>query len=71
MTIDVFQNFSGIGGVRIFIMGDSIPHFRELVQRGSNLWPDAPPEIKELADLITIGKIQQDYRSQDTSRKEK
>lgn len=37
--------------------------FQELIQRGANLWPDAPPEIKALADLITNGRIMQDYSS--------
>jgi hypothetical protein len=35
--------------------------FQELVQRGANLWPDAPPHIKEFADLVTNGKVMQDY----------
>jgi hypothetical protein len=43
--------------------------FQELIQRGANLWPDAPPEIKEFADLITTGRILQDYHGQDTSGK--
>lgn len=38
--------------------------FKELVQRGANLWPDAPPEIKEFADRVTTGRVQQDYRAQ-------
>jgi hypothetical protein len=42
----------------------SISAFKELIQRGANLWPDAPAEIKEFADLITSGQILQDYRSQ-------
>lgn len=46
----------------------SAESFQELIQRGSNLWPDAPPAIKEFADIITNGKIMQDYRSQDTSK---
>jgi len=48
----------------ITVSDDSVSAFRELIQRGANLWPAAPPEIKELADLITSGKILQDYRSQ-------
>ena len=47
----------------------SIARFKELIQRGANLWPDAHPEIKETADLITNGQILQDYRSQNTSGK--
>jgi hypothetical protein len=47
----------------------SIQRFKELVQRGANLWPDAAAEIKETADLITNGTILQDYRGQDSSKK--
>ena len=54
--------------ITIIIDGKSIQRFKELVQRGSNLWPDAHPEIKEFADLITNGSILQDYRGQDTSK---
>ena len=43
--------------------------FKELVQRGSNLWPDAPAAIKELADLVTNGEILQPYREMTTSNK--
>lgn len=35
--------------------------FRQLVQRGTNLWPDAPAHIKHFADIITNGKPMQDY----------
>ena len=47
--------------------------FKELVQRATNLWPDASPEIKHFADeitnrdlLATHGKLQ-NYESQNTS----
>lgn len=52
----------------VFVSGDDIKPFQELVQRGANLWPDAPPSIKELADLVTSGKILQNYTVQDTSK---
>lgn len=38
--------------------------FMELVQRGSNLWPDASPEMKKFADEVTVGKEQQNYAAQ-------
>lgn len=41
-----------------------IERVRELIQRGANLWPDAPAEIKGLADLVTTSKIMQDYTTQ-------
>lgn len=34
---------------------------KELLQRGANLWPDAMPEVKGLADLVTNGKLMQEY----------
>jgi len=38
--------------------------FQTLIQRGANLWPDAPPAMKRLADLVTNGKVMQDYDAQ-------
>lgn len=38
--------------------------FKELVHRGANLWPDAPPAAKEFADLITTGEVLQDCKTQ-------
>lgn len=37
--------------------------FKTLIQRGAQTWADAPASIKEAADLITSGKIMQDYRT--------
>lgn len=34
---------------------------KELLQRGANLWPDAMPEVKGLADLVTNGRLMQAY----------
>jgi NTP pyrophosphatase (non-canonical NTP hydrolase) len=48
----------------------SISAFKELVHRATNLWPDAPAEIKEFADMITVGHVQQDYHTQDTSKQQ-
>lgn len=45
--------------------------FRELVQRGANCWSDASPRIKEAADLITNGKVLQDYGSQNVDLNKK
>lgn len=51
----------------VTITPESWIHFQELVQRGANLWPNAPPEIKAFADLVTTGQVLQDYKTQDTS----
>lgn len=45
------------------------PKFAELIQRGANLWPDAPPEIKEFADLVTNGRVLQDYYAQNKDQR--
>lgn len=50
----------------VIVSAETWPQFQELVQRGANLWPDAPPAIKEFADLVTTGKVQQDYRAQES-----
>ncbi len=43
---------------------ESITNFKDLVHRATNLWPDAPPEIKRFADLLIHGTELQDYDSQ-------
>jgi len=53
-----------IGNSFSFNSPEAVGAFKELVQRGSNLWPDAPPVIKEFADVITTGSVQQDYWAQ-------
>lgn len=39
----------------------SVLDFKNLIQRGINLWPDASPTMKSIADIITIGTVQQNY----------
>ena len=57
-------------GITVVIDTDrDLKSFVELVQRATNLWPDATPAIKEFADEITNGKVFQDYSKQDTSPK--
>ena len=69
-------------GVVIIDSTESIAAFKQMVHRATNLWPDAPPEIKAFADEITnadwisdevratgAGKGLQDYAAQDTSKK--
>lgn len=57
----------------VIIVDDSIDmvSFRELVQRGANLWPDAPASIKSFADFITNGKEMQPYASLTSSNSSK
>lgn len=34
---------------------------QEIMFRATNLWPDAPPSVKRLSDMVAHGKILQDY----------
>lgn len=56
-------------GVMILVTSKHRKEFNELVQRATNNWPDASNEIKKFADLITNGKLMQDYDSQTTTNK--
>lgn len=55
--------------LRIYINQSDVSAFRELIQRGANLWPDAPPAMKQFADLVTTGHILQDYSTEVASTK--
>lgn len=56
----------------IIISGsESVRRFKELVQRGTNLWPDAHPEVKEFADRVTVGHVQQKYHEQATDQRKR
>jgi hypothetical protein len=67
--IRVIKHHAGEGGcdnrrIIIEVEGDaSIRQFQELVQRATNLWPDAHPEVKEFADIVTEGRVLQDYKT--------
>ncbi len=38
--------------------------FQQLIQRGAQTWTDAPPAMKELADMVTNGAVLQNYWDQ-------
>lgn len=54
----------------VIIVDDAVDMvgFKELVQRGSNLWPGAPASIKSFSDLITNGREMQPYADQPLSK---
>lgn len=56
-------HFTGV--VSVEVPPEDTAAFTELIQRGANLWPDAPATIKEFADKVTNGKVLQDYKSQE------
>ncbi len=34
---------------------------QQVMHRATNLWPDAPAQVKRLSDVVTNGKVMQDY----------
>lgn len=58
-----FPEPGGYASLEITVTGSPalIAGVKELLQRGANLWPDAMPEVKGLADLVTNGKLMQAY----------
>lgn len=46
----------------VHVPAEHMPAFKELLQRGANLWPDAPPEIKAFVDTFIEGKPMQNYQ---------
>lgn len=50
-----------VSGFEINVGADSVKVFQELVFRATNLWPDAPAEVKQFADIITCGQPMQNY----------
>lgn len=54
----------GLGTVRKAIVAQTADDFKllqEVMHRATNLWPEAPPQVKRLADMVTNGKVLQDY----------
>lgn len=46
---------------------ESYREFQDLIQRGAGLSPDLKPSVKQFADMVTAGKVLQDYHGQDGS----
>lgn len=54
----------GLGTVGKSIVVDTQEDYKllqEIFQRAGNLWPDASPQVKRIIDLVTNGKVMQDY----------
>lgn len=49
--------------IHISITADSLPTFKQLADRALNCWDSAPPELKELGDMLTHGYVTQEYTS--------
>lgn len=50
-----------ISEIHFSVTAESLPNFTKLVNRALNCWPNAPAELKQLGDMLTEGKILQDY----------
>ena len=61
-TVKSFANTT-LASITIVVDAESIANFQDLIHRGANLHPDAAPEIKEFADIVTNGYAMQDYYS--------
>lgn len=62
LTPGIYVHHFQSGNIEIHIPHSMSSEFKELVQRATNLWPDASPAIKTFADQITNdGKLMQDY----------
>lgn len=41
---------------------EDIATFKQAINRAMNVWDGAPWQMKELGDMITEGKLMQDYK---------
>ena len=56
--------FPSTDAITIIIPKQHIQVFKDMVQRATNTWDIAPPEIKTFADILIHGAALQDYSSQ-------
>jgi hypothetical protein len=60
-VVSIYARTDEFGNIEVHVTKESAAVFRETIHRATNLWPDAPAEIKWMADIITSGKPMQDY----------
>lgn len=65
------NEFGNIAGIQIILPAERIEEFKTILNRALNCWADAPPEWKELSDILEHGQILQDYYPQDPSKRNK
>ena len=53
-----------IAELKFSVTKESLPRFTRLINNGLNCADQAHPELKELGDMLTHGKVLQDYYSQ-------
>jgi hypothetical protein len=60
--VRVTCNASGnIDAAHFSVTEESLPSFTKAINRALNTWDEASAELKELGDMLTHGKILQDY----------
>jgi hypothetical protein len=50
-----------ISHIRLDVTEESLSYFITAIDRALNCWDGAPAELKELGDMLTHGRITQDY----------
>lgn len=66
ITVQVFRQdetvaCSPITSITFSVSSTSLPRFTTLINAALNTRPDVHPELKELGDMLTHGRILQDY----------
>jgi len=69
MSIKVYGADSQLCDLLIVVSAEDRELFKELIFRGTNLWVDAPPAVKEASDQITNGVVMQDYYAQSNQKR--
>lgn len=64
MSIEICDELEASGYIQFTIHEDVFEAFKEMVARGLNVWPDAPPALKEFHDNLLHGYPLQDYYAQ-------
>lgn len=62
------DTYSEGGNLELYVPKEIIPQFKQLISKALNSFPDAHPALKELGDMLTHGKVLQDYYSQRTDK---
>lgn len=62
LTTLVEDGLGTVAKVIVIDTAESYKAFQKLVHQGNNLYPNNPVEIKELADMVSSGKVLQEYK---------
>lgn len=69
IDINYWPADDNLGDIQVTVPAEYNKHFKELVRRALNTWPDCHPELKIFGDKLIEGKVLQDtYYSQRSDR---